>query len=510
MLETLSQGFRQARKALRGQTKLTESNVAAALQQVRLSLLEADVEYGVVKRFTQRVSDKAIGTTVAQNADRTKQLNPEQHFVGICHEELVTLLGDKAEPLALPQPLACIMMMGLQGAGKTTTTAKLALHLQRQGRRPLLVAADVSRPAAVQQLQILGKQANIPVYTQANLAPPQLCEQGMQHASSHGYDLVLLDTAGRLAMDDALMGQLQEIQERTNAHARLLVLDAMIGQAAVQTAQEFDKRLNLSGFILTKLDGDARGGAALSIRETTGKPIRFVGTGERLEALEAFRPEGLAGRILGMGDVVGLSQEFAQHVDEEKAQQDTKRLLQGRFTLQDFLSQLRLLKKMGPLRGIMERLPGMQDVLGANANLNEDSFKHIEAIILSMTPTERQQPTLCRHKSRLQRIARGCGRSVKDVRDLLKRFETMQNVVTKMGKQKGLWNRLTGMGQATGMPQMPGSLANPEAMLPSPDQSYQDGMGQGPAASMPRVCKQDKKRKRKLQAKARKHNRKKR
>ncbi|MEM7496168.1 MAG: signal recognition particle protein, partial [Myxococcota bacterium] len=398
------------------------------------------------------------------------------------------------------------------GAGKTTTTVKLALHLQRQGRRPLLVAADLSRPGAVQQLQTLGRQTNIPVYTQADLTPPRLCEQGVRYAREHGRDLVLLDTAGRLTVDDALMGELQEIQALANADTRLLVLDAMIGQAAVQTAREFDKRLNLDGFILTKLDGDARGGAALSIRETTGKPIRFVGTGEGPEALETFRPEGLAGRILGMGDVVGLSQEFARHVDEKQAEEDARRLLQGRFTLQDFLAQLRLLKKMGPLRGIMERLPGMQDLLGTNTNLDESGFKHIEAIILSMTPAERRQSALCRQKSRLQRIARGCGRPVKEVRDLLGRFEAMQNVVTNMGRQQGLWSRLTGgVGQAMGAPRIPGSPTLPGAAFPPPDQSPPGGSAsQGHGADIPRARKQDKKRKRKLQAKARKHNRKKR
>ncbi|MEM7403284.1 MAG: signal recognition particle receptor subunit alpha [Myxococcota bacterium] len=504
MLETLSQGFLKARQLLQGQTTLNQGNIESALQQVRLSLLEADVEYNVVQRFLQRVQQQAVGklvqTSVTDKRGQKHRLSASEHFVGICADELEALMGSEHVTLTLPSGLATIMMVGLQGAGKTTSSVKLALHLQQQGRRPLLVAADTSRPAAAQQLQVLAQKAQLPVHSVAGQTPLQLCEGGLQQAKQQHCDVVILDTAGRLVANESLMQQLQQIKHSTKPHASLLVLDAMIGQEAVHTAQQFDQRLNLDGFVLTKLDGDARGGAALSIREVTGKPIRFVGMGESIEALEEFRPQGLASRILGMGDVVSLSKDFAKHVDEQQAQQDVQRLLKGQINLQDMLKQIRMIRKMGPLRGIVERLPGMQDLLATGASLQENALQHMEVMILSMTPQERLQPDLIsKQKSRLRRIARGCGHSEKEVSSMLQRFGTMRQTMHALGR-----GSLPGLSKGLPSNPMAGTAVHALGAPPSvaaatqltPQQRLQD--------------RQDKKRKRKLQQKARKQNKKKR
>ncbi|MEM7588823.1 MAG: signal recognition particle receptor subunit alpha [Myxococcota bacterium] len=508
MLETLSEGFLKARNALRGQTKLTQDNVKSALQQIRFSLLEADVEYKVMERFLRRVQEKTLGkvvrTSITDHKGQKHRLNPAEYFVGVCSDELEALMGADNVKLSLPPQLASIMMVGLQGAGKTTSTVKLAQHLQQQGRRPLLVAADTSRPAAVEQLQILAQKVQLSVHTAAGQTPLQLCQEGLQKAKQQGYDLVLFDTAGRLVVNESLMQELEQIKRTTKPFASLLVLDAMIGQEAVHTAQEFDQRLNLNGFILTKLDGDARGGAALSVREVTGKPIRFVGTGESIDAFEEFRPQGLASRILGMGDVVSLSKDFAKHVNEQEAQQDAQRMLKGQMNLQDLLKQLRIIRNMGPLRGILERLPGVQELFAGGASLQENALGSMESIILSMTPQERLQPhVVCEQQSRLRRIARGCGHAEKEVLSLLKRFNDMQKTMHVMGRGSlpGFARRAVPSSlESSSLDFLDGQQGLPNLPIAAPHDSK--------GAQHP--DRQEKKRKRKLKQLGRKKNRKKR
>lgn len=451
MLETLSSGFKSAKNLLKGQRELSLANVSEALAEVRLSLLEADVEYNVVKSFLGRVQEKALGKTVSISAKANKQklnLSPAEHFVGICLEELEALMGPVDTSIRLSKPIASIMMIGLQGAGKTTTTGKLALHLKKRGFRPLLVAADVYRPAAVEQLKVLGESVGAPVFSDGTLSPVQLCKSARQKAKEHQCNIILFDTAGRLAIDERLMVELKEIKEQTNPDNIFLVVDSMIGQDAVLTAKEFDRLLGIDGFILTKLDGDARGGAALSIKEVTNKPIKFVGMGEKLENLEEFRPHGLASRILGMGDMVGLVKDFEDHVDQEKAEKDAEKMLKGQFSLQDFLDQLKTIKKMGPLQDLVEKLPGASDMLPAGKQVDNKELIKFESIVHSMTKLEREKPELIqKQKSRKERIAKGSGRSVADVGALLKRFTMMRQMMAMMGSQPGLLGKIPGFKQ---------------------------------------------------------------
>lgn len=451
MLETLTSGFRNARARLKGYRQITESNIEEALEQIRTSLLEADVEFHVAKAFVDSVKNKALGEMVmtkAASKQREMRVTPADHFIKICHDELVSLMGEPDTEIkkSTTRRISTIMMVGLQGSGKTTTAAKLALKLKKGGNKPLLVAADVYRPAAVEQLMILGERIEVPVFHAPDVMPPELGRRAMQQAAQDGHDLVIIDTAGRLAIDEKLMEELEQVDQAVGADNIILVVDAMIGQDAVNTAREFNRRLDLDGVILTKLDGDARGGAALSIRAVTGKPIKYVGMGEAMDRLEEFRPDGLATRILGLGDVVGLMKDFDEVVDAEKAEEDAKKMLTGDFNLTQFLEQIKTLKKLGPLQDVMEKLPFFPDGMPDGMTVDEQALVRIESMIQSMTPQERRDPTII-NESRMKRIARGSGHRVKDVEDLMARFQGMRNMMAQIGKAPGLLGRIPGFKQ---------------------------------------------------------------
>ncbi len=447
MLETLTQGFSSARERLGGVRELTEENIDQALRDVRASLLEADVDLGVAKDFLARVKERSLGEKVATRvrdaAGRQVRVTPGQHFVKICEEELVGLMGPVDSKLAQAKGVTSVMLVGLQGVGKTTVAAKLAGHLQRQGRRPLLVAADVYRPAAILQLQQLGERIGAEVFVgQEGERPDAICARARQRAAAEGFDAIVYDTAGRLAIDEALMQELAQIASETSPANTLLVCDALMGRDAVNTARAFSERLAFDGLVLTKLDGDARGGAALAIKAVTGVPIKFLGTGEALDRIEVFRPEGLASRILGMGDIVGLVKDFEEVVDEKEAEADAERLLRGRFGLDDLLKQLRTIQKMGPLREVFAKLP----MFGSLAEqVDERELNRVEALIQSMTPDERARPEII-GKSRMSRIARGSGRRSKDVRELLSRFEQMREMMSQLGGG-GMLGKIPGFGK---------------------------------------------------------------
>jgi len=465
MFERLTQGFSTARERLAGVRELDAENIAEALRDVRASLLEADVDYAVVKDFLTRVEERALGekikTRATDAAGRSLRTTPGQHFVAICERELAELMGPVDASLARgAQKEISVMLVGLQGVGKTTAAAKLARHLARQGRRPLLVAADVYRPAAVQQLEQLAARIEVPVHKgEAGTPPPEICAAALALAKTRGYDAIIYDTAGRLAIDENLMRELAEIRERVKPANTLLVCDALMGRDAVNVAKTFSEQITLDGVLLTKIDGDARGGAALAIKAVTGVPIKFLSTGESLERLEAFRPEGLASRILGMGDVVGLVEDFEAAVDEEEAAQaeaNAARLLKGRFTLEDMLTQLKLVQRMGSLKDLLGKLPGF----GSFANQIEGSeLKKVESMIFSMTPGERQRPEVI-DKSRASRIARGSGHNTSEVRNLVKRFNQMRDMFAGFGKGGGLLGKIPGFGSLAGA-----GGADPRALL---------------------------------------------
>ncbi|MDD9951851.1 MAG: signal recognition particle receptor subunit alpha, partial [Zetaproteobacteria bacterium] len=399
MLDMISNGFKKATESLTGRSTLTEENLAPALEEIRRSLLDADVEYSVVKNFLKNVKTACLGEQVqlrAGKGDKKVKVSAREHFVKICQDKLEELMGPVDTALELPKgKVSTIMMVGLQGSGKTTSTGKLALFLQQnEKRKPLLVAADIYRPAAVDQLHVLGERLSIPVFHLKDQSPQQICHKAIDKAHELGCDTVLLDTAGRLTIDAALMQELQEIKSTVSPDHTFFVCDAMMGQDAVTTAKAFHEQLSLSGVIMTKLDGDARGGAALSIKEVTGAPLKFLGMGEELEALEVFRPEGLASRILGMGDVVGLMQDF-EKVASEDHEKDAERALSGKFNFQDFYNQIETIQKMGPLKEVMAKLP-MQNMLpqGAMDNVDEKRLFHVRCIINSMTQKERLDPDL--------------------------------------------------------------------------------------------------------------------
>jgi signal recognition particle subunit SRP54 len=400
------------------------------MKEVRRALLEADVNFRVVKDFVSAVRERAVGQDVL------KSLTPAQTVIGIVNEELVRILGAEREPLRAPEkPPQILMMVGLQGSGKTTHTAKLAVHLRKQGRNPILVAGDVYRPAAVNQLQSLGKQINIPVYEEgiAN-NPVDIAGNSVRHAIERGFNPVIIDTAGRLQIDEPMMQELVNVKKRVNPTEILLVADAMTGQEAVSVAQSFHDRLGVTGLILTKMDGDARGGAALSIRSVTGVPIKFIGTGEKVDAMEPFYPDRLAQRILGMGDIQSLVERAREQTDEEDAMRLQDKMIKGKFDLEDFLDQLQKIKKMGPLNQILEMIPGIGSQLKqAKAEISDDDYKQIESIIQSMTPYERQYPDRIEF-GRRKRIARGAGRNPSDVGQLLKQFGEMQRMMKQFGK----------------------------------------------------------------------------
>ncbi len=454
MFDTLTKGFRSARQKLSGVTELTEANIDQALRDVRLSLLEADVELSVTKRFTARVKEQAVGQEVQtriEHKGKKVRIGPAERFIKICQDELEAMMAAEGEPIVFaPRPqLTGIVMLGLQGVGKTTTSAKLARLLEQEhSRKCLLVAADTQRPGAVEQLQVLGQRVDVPVFAIPGGSPPDICEKALEHAKKTKRDTVIYDTAGRLAIDDELMGELAEVQQRVRANNSFLVVDAMTGQDAVRTARSFHERLNLSGVVLTKLDGDARGGAALSVREVTGAPVRFVGMGEALDRLEVFRPEGMASRILGFGDVVGLMKDFEGVVDEKKAEQDAKRMLRGRFTFDDFLQQIETLQQMGPLKDLMEKLPFFSEGMPEGMNVDERELGRVKAIVNSMTLEERREAELFKkQRTRVERVARGCGRTSKDVAELINRFFFMRQMMGNIGQQAGMLAKVPGMKQ---------------------------------------------------------------
>lgn len=411
---------------------LREEDVKAVLREIRLALLEADVNYKVVKDFVERVREKAVGEELS------RALNPAQQVIKIVHQELVTTLGEPGRLELKGRAPYVIMLVGLQGSGKTTMIAKLALHLRSKGHFPLMVAADTYRPAAITQLEVLGRQINVPVYSDRAAKPPDICARSLEDARTRGSDIVLLDTAGRLQIDDVMMTELVAIRERVHPVEILLVADAMTGQEAVNIAQGFHERVGLTGLILTKVDGDARGGAAISMREVTGVPIKFLGTGEKTNALEVFHPERLASRILGMGDVLSLIERAEIAFDEAQAAEMEKKLRKGDFDMEDFLDQLRQVRKMGPLNELLSMIPGLGKAL-KGVDLEkleaEKSLKYVEAIILSMTPEERRNPRIL-NASRKRRIAAGSGTDVQQINQLLNQHRQMQNMIKRLGQGK--------------------------------------------------------------------------
>ncbi|OTA42147.1 MAG: signal recognition particle protein, partial [Symbiobacterium thermophilum] len=427
MFESLQERLQEAFRRLRGKGKLTEADVNEALREVRLALLEADVNFKVVKSFISRVKERAVGQEVLET------LNPAQMVIKIVYEELVALMGGENVGLNMAdRPPTVVMLCGLQGSGKTTHAAKLALKLKKEGKKPLLVAADVYRPAAIKQLEVLGEQAGVPVYSEGDqVSPVDIAQRAVEYAARERLDVVIVDTAGRLTIDEELMEELRQIKARIQPHDTLLVLDAMIGQDAVTTAEHFHGKLGIDGVILTKLDGDTRGGAALSVREVTGRPIKFVGVGEKLDALEPFHPDRMASRILGMGDVLTLIEKAQEQVDRKRAEEMARKMLKAEFDFEDFLEQLRALQRMGPLQDLLKMLPGVGAQL-KDIQIDEKSLKHVEAIILSMTPKERRNPDIINARRR-ERIAKGSGRPVAEVNRLIKQFEQTRKLMKQLG-----------------------------------------------------------------------------
>ncbi|MBR1659768.1 MAG: signal recognition particle protein [Oscillospiraceae bacterium] len=445
--ESLSDKLSAAFKKLRGKGRLSESDVREAMREVRLALLEADVSYKVVKDFVKRATDRAIG------ADVLESLSPAQMVVKIVNEELIALMGSESQKLNISsRSPSVVMLVGLQGAGKTTNGAKLAALMRKQGKRPLLVACDVYRPAAIQQLETVGRQLDLPVFQMGQGDPVQIARAGVAHAKDHGNDLVFLDTAGRLHIDEALMDELKNIKAATEPAEILLVVDAMTGQDAVNAASAFDAALGVDGIMLTKLDGDARGGAALSVKAVTGKPIKFAGTGEKLDQIEVFHPDRMASRILGMGDVLTLIEKAEQSIDEKKAKELEERLRANKFTLADFYDQLVQLRSMGSMQDILSMVPGVDSKALAGASIDEKAMARTAAIIQSMTPKERENPEII-GSSRKKRIAAGSGTSVVDINKLLRQFESMQKLMRQMNGLSGKqMKRLKRMGGFPGMP----------------------------------------------------------
>ncbi|MEZ4237687.1 MAG: signal recognition particle protein [Myxococcota bacterium] len=516
MFDVLSRGFKSATLALQGKTQLNEENLGPALREVRASLLQADVEIGVVKEFLDRVKVQSLEKIVPLKvAGQTVRLSPQDWFVKACHDELVDLMGPVDTTLDLEGRPAVILMVGLQGSGKTTTTAKIAKMLVAEGHMPLMVAADIYRPAAVDQLQTLGRKLGVPVFHKPDTQPVALAQQALIEARNTGRDVVIVDTAGRTTVDEAMMQEVVDIKAAVKPKNTLLVVDAMIGQDAVRTAKTFDERVDFSGFVLTKLDGDARGGAALSIKAVTGKPVKFLGQGEALDRLEEFRPDGLAQRILGMGDVVGLVQDFEKHVDRNKAEKDAEKLLRGDFGYDDFVNQLNTVRKMGPLREIMAKMPiigGMMDQIPEEA-LDDAEMDRTLAIIQSMTRQERTFPDVI-DTSRMRRIAKGSGREVEDVESLHERFLQARQMMAGLGQMMGnpgalgkMQQMLSGGGMGGGMPGMPG-MGGMGGMPGFPGFPGMGGDGGGQRKAVSSDEKIARRKKQREQRKARKKNRK--
>ena len=426
MFETLSDRLEKAIKNIKGHGKITEENIDPMLREVRLALLEADVNYKVVKEFTSKVKEKALGEEVK------KSLSPGEMFVGIIRDELEELLGGEAAPLNTIGNPATLMLVGLQGSGKTTTIGKLANFLRKKhSKKPLLVACDIYRPAAIDQLKQIGKELNIEVYEEGKKDPAQISKNAYNYAKENEYDYVLIDTAGRLHIDEALMDELKNIKKLINPDEVLLVIDAMMGQDAINVITGFNDNLDLTGVILTKLDGDTRGGVALSVRHLTNVPIKFVGVSEKLDGLEAFYPDRMASRIIGMGDILSIVDKANEVIDEKEAEKSLKKMRQGKYDLEDFLTQMKQIKKLGSLESILKMLPGAKKMGLNNINIDPKDMAHIEAIVLSMTKKERRNPDIIK-ASRKQRIAKGSGRPVMEVNRLLTQFEQSKKMMKQL------------------------------------------------------------------------------
>lgn len=423
MFESLGDRLQNAIHKIKGYGKITEDNISDMMREIRLALLEADVNYKVVKEFTNTVKEKALGEEVASS------INPGDLFVKIVKDELTELLGGEQEDICLKGNPAVLMLVGLQGAGKTTAIGKLANFLRKKhAKRPLLVACDIYRPAAIDQLKQIGKQLNIEVYEEGKKDPVEISRNAINYAKENHYDYVLIDTAGRLHIDEELMDELENIRTAVNPDEILLVIDSMMGQDAINVITGFHDKLPLTGVILTKLDGDTRGGVALSVRHLTHVPIKFVGVSEKLDGLESFDPERMAGRILGMGDIVSLVEKATEVIDEKEAEKTAKRMQQGKFDLEDFLSTMKQMKKLGPLENLLKLIPGAKKMGLSNVKIDPKQLAHIEAIVLSMTPKERRHPEIIK-ASRKTRIAQGSGRSVQEVNKLLQQFEQMKKMM---------------------------------------------------------------------------------
>ncbi len=448
MFENLSERLERSFKILKGEGKITEINVAETLKDVRRALLDADVNYKVAKSFTDRVKQKALGQNVLTS------VKPGQLMVKIVHDELADLMGGHASELKLQGRPSVILMAGLNGAGKTTLSGKLALFLKtKKSRKPLLVACDVYRPAAVEQLRVLAEQIEVPIYMNLEEKDPvKIAREGIQEAKAKGYDTVIVDTAGRLAVDEELMNEIAAIKEAAQPDDTLFVVDSMTGQDAVNTAKEFNDRLNYEGVVLTKLDGDTRGGAALSIRTVVDKPIMFVGTGEKMEALDVFHPERMADRILGMGDIVSLVERAQEQFDEKEALKLQRKIQKNQFDFNDFLAQIQQIKKMGNLKDLASMIPGVGKAL-KDVEIDDNAFKGIEAIILSMTPKERQHPEIL-NQSRRTRIAKGSGTNIQEVNRLVKQFDQTRKMM-KMVTGSKMGRMMANMPKMPGMPKMP-------------------------------------------------------
>jgi len=431
MFESLSNRLERSLKILKGEGKITEINVAETLKEVRRALLDADVNYKTAKQFTETVKEKAMGQNVLT------AVKPQQLMVKIVHDELAALMGGTAADINIKGSPAVILMSGLQGSGKTTFSGKLAKMLKsKRGKNPLLVAGDVYRPAAIEQLKILGEQIGVPVYAEEeNKNPVQIAQNAIKHAKQNGNDLVIIDTAGRLAIDEEMMKEIAAVKDAVKPDEILFVVDSMTGQDAVNTAKEFNERLNFDGVVLTKLDGDTRGGAALSIRSVVDKPIKFVGTGEKMDALDVFHPERMADRILGMGDIVSLVERAQEQYDEEEARRLQKKIAKNQFDFNDFIGQIQQIKKMGNLKDLASMIPGVGKAI-KDLDIDDDAFKGIEAIIYSMTPKERSNPEIL-NGSRRQRIANGSGTSIQEVNKLIKQFDQTRKMMKTMTQMKG-------------------------------------------------------------------------
>ena len=440
MFQSLTEKLANAFKRFRNKGKLTEADVREGMREVKRALLEADVNFKVVRDFISEVTERAVGQEVLES------LLPAQQIVKIVNEELVKLMGSETAKLEIsPKPPTVVMMAGLQGAGKTTHAAKIAKLMKSKGKNPLLVACDIYRPAAIDQLKIVGEAAGIPVFSLGNkVSPVEIAKAGVEHARKNGFDMVFLDTAGRLHIDEDLMKELEKIRDAVEPTEILLVVDAMLGQDAVNVAKTFNERLELTGVVLTKLDGDTRGGAALSVRYVTGKPIKFIGTGEKLDMIEQFHPDRMASRILGMGDVLSLIEKAEAAYDAKTAAEMEKKMREQTFTLEDFLVQLRQLKKMGNLEQILGMMPGVNASALKDANIDEKQTAKTEAIVLSMTPKERMDPSVI-GGSRRRRIAKGSGTTVEDVNRLLKQFDQMKKLMKQFSGKRGM--RIPGMGR---------------------------------------------------------------